>query len=342
MKAVLIRISIGTLYAMVALMFAAAPGSAQNNSQSNDLKARAKQFVIEGLAAQDAGRFDDAITLYNRAYELVPHPAILFNLGQAHRLKGDRVTAVGYYRKCFVVDGKSQVAKQAKVWAARLDKELSTAARAATENPLPLTSPAPPTAKVPAPAGEDQDRDGVADSQDRCSQTREDADGFQDDDGCPDPDNDGDGIIDPADRCPVDAETINGYADKDGCPDSQHPELETVRFDRGSVQLTPEIVMLLDQSFVVLQSNLRFRVEVSGHTSTDEAGALALRRAAAVKTYLVGRGLSEQRLKVLGYRDLRPLTTDKSLSARANNRRVEFTLQPLESTESTPLLRDQR
>ncbi|HEX7972055.1 MAG TPA: OmpA family protein, partial [Thiobacillus sp.] len=47
----------------------------------------------------------------------------------------------------------------------------------------------------------------------------EDKDGFQDEDGCPDPDNDGDGIPDDLDRCPLDPEDTDGFQDEDGCPD---------------------------------------------------------------------------------------------------------------------------
>ena len=45
----------------------------------------------------------------------------------------------------------------------------------------------------------------------------EDMDGFQDEDGCPDPDNDADGVLDVADRCPMAAEDLDGVADDDGC-----------------------------------------------------------------------------------------------------------------------------
>ncbi len=53
----------------------------------------------------------------------------------------------------------------------------------------------------------------------RCLNGPEDIDGFEDDDGCAEPDNDGDGIDDTVDRCPFEAETINGVRDDDGCPD---------------------------------------------------------------------------------------------------------------------------
>ena len=48
----------------------------------------------------------------------------------------------------------------------------------------------------------DSDGDGVPDSRDRCPTENEDKDGFQDSDGCPEPDNDGDGIADGEDQCP--------------------------------------------------------------------------------------------------------------------------------------------
>jgi outer membrane protein OmpA-like peptidoglycan-associated protein len=65
----------------------------------------------------------------------------------------------------------------------------------------------------------DNDKDGVLDSVDHCPDVAEDKDGFEDADGCPDPDNDKDGIADAKDRCPNDAEDIDGFEDEDGCPD---------------------------------------------------------------------------------------------------------------------------
>ncbi len=67
--------------------------------------------------------------------------------------------------------------------------------------------------------GIDSDRDGVPDAQDQCPDQPEDRDGFQDDDGCPDPDNDGDGIPDRLDRCPNEPEDKDDFQDDDGCPD---------------------------------------------------------------------------------------------------------------------------
>jgi hypothetical protein len=67
----------------------------------------------------------------------------------------------------------------------------------------------------------DLDRDGVPDASDRCADRGEDRDGFQDGDGCPDPDNDGDGMPDEADECPDEAEDFDGMWDVDGCPERE-------------------------------------------------------------------------------------------------------------------------
>jgi outer membrane protein OmpA-like peptidoglycan-associated protein len=65
----------------------------------------------------------------------------------------------------------------------------------------------------------DSDHDGISDKDDACPDEPEDLDGYQDDDGCPDPDNDGDGILDVDDKCPDLAEDKDGFEDEDGCPD---------------------------------------------------------------------------------------------------------------------------
>lgn len=65
----------------------------------------------------------------------------------------------------------------------------------------------------------DLDGDGIAEKTDKCPQVSEDADSFEDEDGCPEPDNDGDGILDIQDRCPLIAESVNRFEDEDGCPD---------------------------------------------------------------------------------------------------------------------------
>ena len=65
----------------------------------------------------------------------------------------------------------------------------------------------------------DNDKDGIPDKTDKCPMEPEDKDGFEDADGCPDPDNDADGILDNVDKCPMEPEDKDGFEDADGCPD---------------------------------------------------------------------------------------------------------------------------
>jgi OOP family OmpA-OmpF porin len=74
----------------------------------------------------------------------------------------------------------------------------------------------------PPPIDDDPDKDGIRGAADQCPVDPEDKDGFQDDDGCSEPDNDSDGILDAADKCPNEAEDKDGFQDDDGCPETDN------------------------------------------------------------------------------------------------------------------------
>ncbi|MFW2388523.1 MAG: hypothetical protein ACN4G0_09320 [Polyangiales bacterium] len=72
-----------------------------------------------------------------------------------------------------------------------------------------------------SPQTDDLDADGIPDSRDECPRLPEDIDGFEDEDGCMDPDNDNDFIPDVDDKCPNE-EAIEGRdLDEDGCTDPE-------------------------------------------------------------------------------------------------------------------------
>lgn len=71
------------------------------------------------------------------------------------------------------------------------------------------------------PSVGDRDGDGIRDDVDGCPDDPEDKDGFEDEDGCPDPDNDQDGIPDLEDACPDIPEDFDGEDDEDGCPEGR-------------------------------------------------------------------------------------------------------------------------
>jgi outer membrane protein OmpA-like peptidoglycan-associated protein len=72
------------------------------------------------------------------------------------------------------------------------------------------------------PSNRDTDDDRVAGSKDKCNGEKEDIDGFEDKDGCPDPDNDKDGILDVNDQCPDNPEDFDQFEDQDGCPEADN------------------------------------------------------------------------------------------------------------------------
>lgn len=85
----------------------------------------------------------------------------------------------------------------------------------------------------------DNDADGFLDEEDTCPNAPEDFDGWQDDDGCPEVDNDGDGIPDGRDKCPMALEDIDGWEDDDGCPDPDN-DFDQVPDDQDACPNAPE------------------------------------------------------------------------------------------------------
>lgn len=74
-----------------------------------------------------------------------------------------------------------------------------------------------------SPARTDTDGDGIADDEDTCPFLPEDRDGFEDEDGCDDPDNDNDLVPDADDLCPNEEALEGQDEDEDGCTDRPEP-----------------------------------------------------------------------------------------------------------------------
>jgi OOP family OmpA-OmpF porin len=206
-----------------------------------------------------------------------------------------------------------------------------------------------PKVEKPAPAADnDPDKDGIVGDADKCPNEPEDKDGFQDEDGCPDPDNDGDGIPDTADKCPNEPEDKDGFQDDDGCPDEIPAKLKQftgviqgINFKVNDAALQPNSNATLDKAVAVLKEFGDLKLEIQGHTDDQplKAGgkyadnqALSQARADSVKAYFVSKGIDESRLTAKGYGDSVPVENPKDLkggklnAARAKNRRVEFKL----------------
>ncbi len=104
--------------------------------------------------------------------------------------------------------------------------------------------------------------------------------------------------------------------------------LKGVKFQSGKATLTYDSEVNLDAAFRALNANPDLNVLIVGHT--DNIGnpasnkALSLRRAEAVKRWLVRSGISAKRLTVAGMGSDEPIDDNFTPEGRANNRRIEF------------------
>lgn len=101
-----------------------------------------------------------------------------------------------------------------------------------------------------------------------------------------------------------------------------------VNFDFNSERLQSEAYPVLFHAVQVLLQNPDMKIEVQGFTDNigSEKGnqKLSLKRAIAVKNYLVARGISADRITTAGYGEAKPIADNKTAQGRAMNRRIEF------------------
>ncbi|HEX3478526.1 MAG TPA: hypothetical protein VHT91_26070, partial [Kofleriaceae bacterium] len=85
MSRVLLRL---VLLAVLGTAAAPAQVSAQPAPAPVDKKQVARQYTDAALAAAKIGDYDTAINFYQKAYQLVPHPTLIFDIAEAQRLAG--------------------------------------------------------------------------------------------------------------------------------------------------------------------------------------------------------------------------------------------------------------
>ena len=171
----------------------------------------------------------------------------------------------------------------------------------------------------------DTDNDGVPNYLDQCPGTP--AGPSVDANGCPF-DTDGDGVPNYLDKCPD--TPVGAKVDADGCSEigEMLAIVTNVNFDFDSTQILQEAMVKLQSVISTLKLNPGITTRIIGHadsTGTEEYNrGLSLRRAAAVRSYLVDQGIDITRLSVAGKGESEPLVSNSSRGGRAVNRRVEF------------------
>jgi outer membrane protein OmpA-like peptidoglycan-associated protein len=103
--------------------------------------------------------------------------------------------------------------------------------------------------------------------------------------------------------------------------------LDNVYFDTDKATLRPESAKELDELAEVMQVRPKLRIRIEGHTDNVGSDAhnltLSKNRAAAVRDYLIKKGIAPARLESEGYGETRPRATNDTPEGRQKNRRTE-------------------
>ncbi len=110
--------------------------------------------------------------------------------------------------------------------------------------------------------------------------------------------------------------------------DDKIVKLQYISYETGSAKLTNLSKYELDNVVTAMNKYGALTIEVAGHTdNTGDAEAnqaLSQARAQTVADYLTGKGVSANRLRVVGYGQTKPTDTNETEIGRENNRRTEF------------------
>ncbi len=165
------------------------------------------------------------------------------------------------------------------------------------------------------------------------------------------PDTDGDGLLDGDEVHKYHTDPLNPDTDGGGVDDGTEVKRGTnpldprddfpmvlekgktvvlggVNFESGSAVLAAGSDTVLDRAFFALMSNPQIRIEIAGYT--DNAGnpranqRLSQRRADAVSSWLVRKGIGATRIVTIGMGDKDPVASNSTPEGRARNRRIEF------------------
>jgi outer membrane protein OmpA-like peptidoglycan-associated protein len=108
--------------------------------------------------------------------------------------------------------------------------------------------------------------------------------------------------------------------------------LRNVNFDFDRSNIRPDAAPILDEAVRLLKDEGEITIVCAGFTDsigTEEYNKkLSIRRAQAVKAYLVNHGIAASRITVEGFGESDPIASNATPDGRAQNRRVELRVVP--------------
>jgi outer membrane protein OmpA-like peptidoglycan-associated protein len=107
--------------------------------------------------------------------------------------------------------------------------------------------------------------------------------------------------------------------------------LKGVNFEFNKATLTKDSEKILWRAYNAMVANPNVRVVITGHTdnvgSQESNNTLSLKRAQAVKNWLVKTGIASNRMRTVGRGQNEPMSSNETDAGRAENRRIEFFVQ---------------
>jgi len=115
--------------------------------------------------------------------------------------------------------------------------------------------------------------------------------------------------------------------------------IEGIEYDLNKATLRPKSLEILDKIYDLMQLNDNISIEINAHTDTRGSDAANLKlsqaRAQSCATYLIGKGVSKDRIKATGYGETKPVISDEEIAklipkspefeaAHQKNRRTAF------------------
>lgn len=110
--------------------------------------------------------------------------------------------------------------------------------------------------------------------------------------------------------------------------------LSGIEFDRNSALLREDADSVVQDMYLIMTENLEMIVEIRGHSDYKEDPTMSFARSRSVKDRLIGLGISDDRLEILGVGSSEPLITEAQIkridkpaereAAQSHNRRVGF------------------
>jgi len=110
---------------------------------------------------------------------------------------------------------------------------------------------------------------------------------------------------------------------------------DKIYFDKNRFDIKEDSHTLLDKIITVSKECPDSKIVIEGYTDSygSQRGNIKIsqKRANAVKNYLIKGGISKERLKAIGYGEIKPIASNRTAKGREKNRRIEIHIEGVKS-----------